>query len=375
MASYNLKYNSDDSVVRHLIIGLLADLNNKLYFYRQVDANTRKAIDVPFYYSITGDDQFLRDNFLFSTPSGPDCHPDVGFADGNYDVVPRGVARVTGMAIDSGSLVNKRNVGSYTKMNSQGAMEGYQSEFEMIPIELSFDIEILVSSTLDAFKITEMMVKTLYKSNIFNVEVGHLDEATYRLNSYYAIPEDFEIQNPIDFTFDDKDKYKITFPIVVNSFIPAFEFDSETHVGNRMFEIVSSVVSKGSLEDETMSTNRGDTTMVIDSTLTSKPSQSNSSFAADTSFNASDRYIPNAGSSNSTPMIIDANQQQSPLVLSPGTVGQESVIIAANGSIQIDTSNFEGPQSIEILAGGAISIKYYQDFWYVVGHSNSNVTY
>ena len=373
MASYNLKYNSDDSVVRHLIIGLLADLNNKLYFYRQIDANNRKAIDVPFYYSITGDDQFLRDNFLFSTASGPDCHPDVGFADGNYDVVPRGVAKLTGMSIDSGSLVNKRNIGSYTKMNSEGAMEGYQSEFEMIPIELSFDIEILISSTLDAFKIVEMMVKTLYKSNNFNVEVGHLDEATYRLNSYYAIPEDFEIQTPIDFTFDDKDKYKITFPIVVNSFIPAFEFDSETHVGNRMFEIISSAITKNNIEESTIAVNRGDTTQVIDS-KGSKPAPNNN-FAADTSFNASDTYIPNAGSSNSTPVIIDSNQQQGPLTLSPGTTGQESVIIAANGPIQIDTSNFEGPQSIEILTGGAISIKYYQDSWYVIGYSNSNINY
>ena len=158
MASYNLKYNSDDSVVRHTIIGLLADLNNKVYFYRQLDANTRKAIDVPFYYSISGDDQFLRDNFLFSTPSGPDCHPDAGFADGNYDVVPRGVVQLSGMSIDSGSLVNKRNIGTYTKMNEEGAMEGYTAEFEMIPITLSLNLEILVSSTLDSFKITERII-------------------------------------------------------------------------------------------------------------------------------------------------------------------------------------------------------------------------
>ena len=72
MATYNLKYNTDDSVIRHIIIGLLADLNNKVWFQRQVSANERKDIDVPFYYSITGDDQFLRDNFLFTTASGDD---------------------------------------------------------------------------------------------------------------------------------------------------------------------------------------------------------------------------------------------------------------------------------------------------------------
>ena len=69
MATYNLKYNSDDSVVRHIIIGLIADLNNKVYFYRQSSESERKIIDVPFYYSVTGDDQFLRDTFLFTTPT------------------------------------------------------------------------------------------------------------------------------------------------------------------------------------------------------------------------------------------------------------------------------------------------------------------
>lgn len=242
MASYNLKYNSDDSVIRHIIIGLLADLNNKVFFYRQLDADNRVSIDVPFYYSITGDDQFLRDNFLFSTPSGPDCHPDNTFADGNYDVVPRGVVNMTSLSIDTGKLVNKRNTGTYTKMNAEGAMEGYSADFEMIPITLSVDIEILVSSTLDAFKITESIIKKLYKSNHFNVEVGHLNEATYRLTSYYAMPDDFDIQRPLEFTFEDKDKYKITFPIEINSFLPAFEWDTERHAGNRMYVIDAKLV-------------------------------------------------------------------------------------------------------------------------------------
>lgn len=242
MASYNQKFNSDDSVIRHVIIGLLADLNNKVYFYRQTNNDTRVAIDVPFYYSITGDDQFLRDNFLFSTASGPDCYPDQGFADGNYDQIPRGVVNLTSMSIDSGSLINKRNPGVYTKLNDQGAMEGYTAEFEAIPITLSLDVEILVSSTLDALKVIEMIIKKMYKSNYFNVEVGHLNEGTYRLPSYYQIPDDYEVQRPIDFTFEDKEKYKVNLPIEIKSLIPAFEFETETHIGKRMFQITNNII-------------------------------------------------------------------------------------------------------------------------------------
>jgi len=239
MATYNVKYNKDDSVIRHLIIGLLADLNNKVYFYRQIDADTRVEVDVPFYYSISGDEDFLKDQFLFLTKDGLNCAPGDVRADGNYDIVPRGVANLTSMSIDSSKLVNKRTRGEYAKMNDQGAMEGYTAEFEMIPVNLSFDIEIITSSQLDNFKITEMIIKRLYKSNYFNVEVGHLDEGTYRISSYYSMPEDYTTERPIEFTFDSKEGYKITFSVEVSSFIPSFEFETEMHIGNRMFEIHS----------------------------------------------------------------------------------------------------------------------------------------
>jgi hypothetical protein len=237
MATYNVKFNKDDSVVRHLIVGLLADLNNKVYFYRQLENMERVEVDVPFYYAISGDADFLKDNFLFLTRDGLNCTPDGIKADANYDVVPRGVLNFTSLAIDSGSLINKGIRGSYTKMNESGAMEGYNSEFTMIPITIGFDVEIIVSSQLDIFKVTERIIKRLYKSNQYNVEVGDLNEGTYRLPAYYAMPEDYSVERPVEFSFDSNEGYKVTFSLEVNSFIPSFEWETEMHVGNRMFEV------------------------------------------------------------------------------------------------------------------------------------------
>ena len=56
------------------------------------------------------------------------------------------------------------------------------------------------------------------------------------------MPYDFDIQRPLEFTFEDKDKYKITFPIEINSFLPAFEWDTERHAGNRMYVIDAKLV-------------------------------------------------------------------------------------------------------------------------------------
>lgn len=249
MATYNLKFNRDDSVIRHLIVGLLADLNKKVSFYRQLDNNTRTEIDVPFYYSITGDENFLKDNFLFSTANGFECSPDPIGAEGNYDVVPRGVVNLTSMSVDSSKLVNKRNVGEYSKMNDQGLLEGYKAEFEMIPMTFSLDIEIVLSSLLDIFKCTEQLVKKLYKSNQYNVEVGHLDEGLYRISAYYAMPDDYAKENPIEYSFEDKGNYKITFSVEINSFMPAIDFNTESHIGKRMFKLTHNVEDDSQIDE------------------------------------------------------------------------------------------------------------------------------
>ena len=363
MASYNLKFNSDDSVIRHIIIGLLADLNNKVYFHRQLDNNTRVTVDIPFYYSITGDDQFLRDHFLFTTASGPDCHPDKGFADGNYDQVPRGVVNLTSVSIDSGKLVNKRNQGNYTKMNSEGAMEGYMAEFEAIPLTIGFDVEILVSSTLDALKITEMIIKRLYKSNYYNVEVGHLNEGTYRLPAYYAMPDDYDIQRPLDFTFDDKENYKITLPIEVNTHIPTFEWETETHLGNRMYEIINNIIP--SIDNN--GTN-GDKITIDNNGVTTNPE------AAQSIINPPTNNILNIVGTNKSYNFVDGSISSN-LIINSDSDNVESTLIAINDDVTISSINFPGIDAITILENGSITIKKSNDVWYVVSEINSNISY
>jgi|TARA_R110002074_G_scaffold21927_1_gene67585 hypothetical protein len=229
MATYNLKFNKDDSVIRHLVVGLLADLNSKLSFWRQISNDERAIIDVPFFYSVTGDENFLKDSFLFSNVNGPGCDPDGAFVDGNYDKIPRGIVNLTSFNVDPSKLINKRNLGNYSMMNEQGLMEGYVAEFEMIPVVLGVDVEILVSSQLDLFKITEAIVKKMYKANFYHVDAGHLEDGTYRISSEYMMPDDYTQERPVEYSFDDKENHKITFSLEINSFIPAFDFEEDIY--------------------------------------------------------------------------------------------------------------------------------------------------
>tara|TARA_B100000900_G_scaffold312866_1_gene271671 strand:- start:1506 stop:2582 length:1077 start_codon:yes stop_codon:yes gene_type:complete len=229
MATYNLKFNKDDSVIRHVIVGLLADLNNKLSFFRQISNDERVEVDVPFFYAVSGDENFMKDNFLFSNVNGLTCDPDGEFADGNYDKVPRGIVNLTSFSVDPSKLINKRNLGNYMMMNEEGLMEGYMAEFEMIPVVIGVDVEILVSSQLDLFKVTEAIVKKMYKANFYHVDAGHLDEGTYRISSEYVMPDDYTQERPIEYGFDDKQNHKVTFSLEINSFIPSFDFEEDTY--------------------------------------------------------------------------------------------------------------------------------------------------
>jgi len=229
VATYNLKYNKDDSVIRHVIVGLLADLNKKLSFLQQVSNDQRRVVDVPFYYAISGDENFLRDNFLFSTLNGENCDPDPTIANGNYDRVPRGIANLSSLAVDPSKLVNKRNLGHYTRINEEGVLEGYVAEFQMIPITMGFDVTILLSSQLDMFKVTEAIIKKMYKANFYQVDAGHIEDGTYRIASEYMMPDDYTQERPIEYGFDDKGNHQITFSLEVSSFIPAFDFEEDIY--------------------------------------------------------------------------------------------------------------------------------------------------
>lgn len=249
MANYNLKYNKDDSVLRHVIIGLLADLNDRVYFYIQRNNRSRIKIEIPFYYTISGDENFLHDNFLFDEID--DQGEDIAM--GNYDSIPRGVVTLSGVSVDSGSLMNKYVRGNYSKLvktNQTELLKDFSAEFQMIPIVLNFDVEILIDNQLNCFKITEALFKLLYKNNNFNVEVGHLEDGVHRLASYYKFPEDTDMQKPVEYSFGDKKEFKITFAIECQSFIPSWDMNTEMFAGNIITGLQqSSLIDEGSIPE------------------------------------------------------------------------------------------------------------------------------
>lgn len=232
MSAYNLVYNKDESVIRQLIVGLLADLNQKVFYYNQVDDENRVKVNVPFIFQISGDEAFLQQYFFNDSVRDPDGE----HAKTNYEKLPRGILNMTSMNVDSSMLLNKYVYGTYNRLVGQ-EMKSFHTQFQMIPVNMGFDVNVKLDNQLDCFKVAEALVKRLYKNNAFNVEAGHPNEATFRCACYYKMPEDYTKENPIEFSLDDDKKYQVSFSLEFMSFIPSFDFTHEQFAGNRMFTI------------------------------------------------------------------------------------------------------------------------------------------
>ena len=210
MSAYNQEFNKDNTILRYMIVALLAELKDKVYYYNQIDEDTLKKIPVPFFYSITGDGRFLMDNFLFDAEAK-------GKAIGDYETVPRGIIQLTGISIDSGNQTNKFARGEFVQ-EWEGILKTFSLETNFLPLNMSFDCTVVCSSNLEMLKVTESLMSKLYKNNLFQVDLGMM-----RVQANFAVPEDYTQNRLFEFQLNDKKEWSVTFPIEVASFMPVFE--------------------------------------------------------------------------------------------------------------------------------------------------------
>ena len=205
MSAYNQEFNKDNTILRYIIVALLAELKDKVYYYNQIDEDTLKKIPVPFFYSITGDGRFLMDNFLFDAEAK-------GKAIGDYETVPRGIIQLTGISIDSGNQTNKFARGEFVQ-EWDGVLKTFSLETNFLPLNMSFDCTVVCSSNLEMLKVTESLMSRLYKNSLFQVDLGMM-----RVQANFAVPEDYSQNRLFEFQLNDKKEWSVTFPIEVASF-------------------------------------------------------------------------------------------------------------------------------------------------------------
>ena len=210
MSAYNQEFNYDNTIIRYIIVALLAELKDKVYYYNQIDADTLKKIPVPFFYSITGDGRFLMDNFLYDAEAA-------GKAIGDYETVPRGILQMTGISIDSGNQTNKFVRSEFVR-EWEGVLKTFSLETNFLPLNITFSTTIVCSDNLEMLKVTESLMSKLYKNTLFQVDLG-----MFRIQASCQVPEDYSQDRLFEFQLNDKKLFEVTFDIEVKTFMPVFE--------------------------------------------------------------------------------------------------------------------------------------------------------
>lgn len=241
MSGFLEKYNTDEVFLRGLITSLLKSLNDKLKYIQINDQQEVLEVYVPFFYSMTGDESFLQDFFL----EYKECLTDKPMAEGNYDVLPRGIVSLQSSEIDSQNLANKYTRMTYARETVTGEMKTFSSFTNSVPLNLNFNINLKTDTLLDAFKLYQAVIGTFYKTYPFSFEYEG-----FRIPCQTGFPESYEMNKQLEFSYSNSQKYiEFNFSIVVETYFPEKDLSTERFRGNLMQAGIkmNEIVSKRSL--------------------------------------------------------------------------------------------------------------------------------
>lgn len=227
MAPYNEKKNIDDVFLRGVILGALSYMRDKIVI-RNTMENRGYAVNVPFFFSLTGDERYIQDKFIDWME--PNCREEMQKAEGNYDPIPRGVLKYTGSSTRNDALTNPYVRSTYNK-EENGEVKGHSAYTEWRPKTYNFDVEIICDGLLESSKIEDELDTKFYKSEPYNFSYKG-----FTIYCQIQFPEQNSLEKQYDFTYGDKDSIftKLTFSIEIESYKPIIDETTEFHLGKTM---------------------------------------------------------------------------------------------------------------------------------------------
>jgi hypothetical protein len=234
MSVYDLHFNKDDVSIRNILIGCLATLSDNIGWYNQIGTKVdqKRPITVPFYFSTTGSERYLQDNFL----NNIDFDPDFTQAETFYNKIPSGIVTFEGFSIDTQAIVNKYVRMQHLKQEDDGTLNTYSTEAFMVPIILDLTTEIYVDSILDQLKCSEAIIRTFYKARAYQVDIAYT-----RIPCLITFPDDQALERTVEFSFTDKKEFKVNFSIQVKAHIPVFKEGTTIFSGTNMASFQASM--------------------------------------------------------------------------------------------------------------------------------------
>lgn len=203
------KFNYDNAFFRDLTVCVLDTFEGKIGW---VNKFTKEDIivNVPFYYSLTGDERFLLDSFT------DDIVSENRFTEFNTDVIPRGHVTLESFNIRSDEFRNP-NVWLRSVVEDNQTVKSMLRQLRAIPITCNYKVSIVLKSEIDVFKCSQSIMDTLwlYKFMYFEYNFLHID-------AVITMPDSKNIDIVREKNLTSDNTIKLSFDAEVQTYYPAF---------------------------------------------------------------------------------------------------------------------------------------------------------
>lgn len=203
------RFNYDEVFFRDLTLCLLDTLEGRIKWVNKFSSGDVE-VDVPFYYSLSGDERFLLDSFQ------DDIVSNNRFVELNTDIIPRGHITLTSWSSRSDEFRNP-NVWLRDIQQENKNLKTKLRKVRAIPITANYDLSILLKTEVDTFKCSQAIMNTLwlYKFMFFEYQYMNID-------AFLAIPDDNNIEISREHNLSSDNNIKMNLSFTVQTHYPAF---------------------------------------------------------------------------------------------------------------------------------------------------------
>jgi hypothetical protein len=206
------RFNFEDVFFRDLTVCVLDTLEGQVNWINRFSSGD-VYVQVPFYYSLTGDERFLLDTF------SDDIVSENRFVELNTDMIPRGHLTMTGFNIKSDEFANP-NVWLRMVVENELEIRKVLAKVRAIPITVNYELTILLSSEIDTFKCSQAIMDTMWIYKFMYFEHNFMN-----IDAVIIMPDtnQIEMSREKNLTSDNNIRLKATFE--VQTYYPAFRKD------------------------------------------------------------------------------------------------------------------------------------------------------
>jgi len=208
------RFNFEDVFFRDLTICVLDTLEGEINWVNRFTSGDVR-VEVPFYYSMTGEDRFLLDSF------SDDIVSNNRYVELNTDKIPRGHVTLTSFDIKSDEFANP-NVWLRMVIEKEDEIRRMLTKVRAVPVAVKYDLTILLSSEIDVFKCSQAIMDTLWSYRFMYFEHNFMN-----IDAVMLIPDTNQvtIMREKNLTSDETIKLQVAFE--VQTYYPAYRKDTD----------------------------------------------------------------------------------------------------------------------------------------------------